>query len=63
MTTKPVIGGINTEILCNGVLQLPERVVATLQDFVLAKRTGNVVLSYREGDLRVIKVEETASVT
>ena len=63
MTTKLVIGGINTEMVCKGVLQLPERVVATMQDFVLAKRTGNVVLSYHEGNLRVIKVEESASVT
>lgn len=62
MTTKSVIGGVSDEMRCNGALQLPERVVATLQDFMLAKRTGNVILSFREGDLQIIKVEESASV-
>ncbi len=38
---------------------MPENVVATLQRFVLDQRTGNVPLSYRGGDLRIIKVERT----
>ena len=44
------------------MLVMPGNVVATLQSFVLDQRTGNVILSFRGGDLRIIKVEETASV-
>ena len=62
MTTKPVIARVNAELLCNGMLQLPGDVVAVLQDFALAKRTGSVVLNYHEGALRVYEVKESASV-
>ena len=45
-----------------GGLTVPEPVVATLQCFVLQRRTGNVILSFRGGDLQIVKVEETAPV-
>ena len=59
MIAKVIAGVSRDKPFCDGMLVMPENVVATLQRFVLDQRTGNVTLSYRSGDLRIIKVEET----
>ena len=61
MTAKIIAGVSREQPFCDGMLVMPENVVATLQRFVLDQRTGNVILCFRGGDLRIIKVEETAS--
>ncbi len=61
MSAKVIAGVSKDQPFCDGMLVMPENVVATLQRFVLDQRTGNVTLSFRGGDLRVIKVEETAT--
>lgn len=58
---KIVTGFPNDQQFYNDALVMPNNVVATLQSFMLEKRTGNVILSFRGGDLRIIKVEETAT--
>ncbi len=57
---KIVAGFANDQQFYKDALVMPNNVVATLQSFMIEKRTGNVTLSYRGGDLRIIKVEETA---
>ena len=56
---KIVAGYANDQQFYKDALVMPERVVATLQHFVLEQRTGNVTFCFRGGDLRVIKVEQT----
>ena len=60
MIGKIIAGVSRDQPLSDGMLVMPDNVVATLQSFVLDQRTGNVILSFRGGDLRIIKVEETA---
>ena len=57
---KVVAGFANDQKFYKDALVLPHNVVATIQSFVLDERTGNVILCFRGGDLRIIKVEETA---
>ena len=61
MHAKIIAGVSRDQPLCDGMLVMPGNVVATLQSFVLDQRTGNVILCFRGGELRIIKVEETAS--
>ena len=61
MSAKVIAGVSRDQPFCDGMLVMPDNVVATLQRFVLDQRTGNVILNFRGGDLRVIKVEEPAS--
>ena len=60
MSAKLVAGVDNYEALRGDDLAVPEPVVATLQRFVIEQRSGSVTLSFRGGDLRIIKVEEIA---
>ena len=61
MSAKVIAGVSRDSPFCDGMLVMPDYVVATLQRFVLDQRTGNVILSFRGGDLQIIKVEESAT--
>ncbi len=62
MTNGKIVAGFaNDQQFYDDALVMPNNVVATIQSFLLEKRTGKVTLSFRGGDCRIIKVEETAA--
>ena len=62
MTNGKIVAGFaNDQKFYDDALVMPNNVVATIQSFLLEKRTGKVTLSFRGGDCRTIKVEETAA--
>ena len=57
---KIVAGFANDQQFYKDALVLPNNVVATIRHFVGGRRSGNVMLSARSGEIYALGVQETA---